>query len=286
MIALNPFSFKKQHFVAWVLVALPLLIANSAARAQSTDATAQEKQHAQNAAAAINRDDWQAAKNELVQAVKLAPSNAVLHYELALAYFHTGLPRSARVELDKALQLGLPADQSRAAQELKEQLNTAPSERKSAGSSSQGPSLDETLNFIQAKLSGIGKLSYDSIATSNETNYTVTNRLSYEIYDVAAFPKECRISINSRWANEEKRQDEVMLGDVSSIKSGSLQEDLNTVGQKLSFHVYPPIFYIVINTSHTKQTAIHLDDEGLTSRLVKAFQHAVDLCKKKKDEPF
>src|SRR5215467_7647486 len=122
MIALNPFSFKKQHFVAWVLVALPLLIANSAARAQSTDATAQEKQHAQNAAAAINRDDWQAAK------------------------------------------------------ELKEQLNTAPSEHKSAGSSWQGPSLDETLNFIQAKLSGIGKLSYDSIATSNETNYTVTNR--------------------------------------------------------------------------------------------------------------
>jgi thioredoxin-like negative regulator of GroEL len=80
------------------------------------------EQHYQNAVSAINKGDWATAKSELQQAGKLAPQNALVHYDLALAYSHTGSPRSAQAELDKALHLGLPADQKQAADKLRQKL--------------------------------------------------------------------------------------------------------------------------------------------------------------------
>lgn len=89
-----------------------------AAQSQSSAATVEAKKHYQNAVAAIAKNDWQTAKSELLQAEKLAPKNALVHYDLALAYSHTGSPKSARAEIDKALQLGLHAEQKQAAEQL------------------------------------------------------------------------------------------------------------------------------------------------------------------------
>jgi hypothetical protein len=58
----------------------------------------------------------------LLQAENLTPQNALVHYDLALAYSHTGSPKSAQTELTKALQLGLPAEQNKAAEELGQKL--------------------------------------------------------------------------------------------------------------------------------------------------------------------
>jgi hypothetical protein len=58
------------------------------------------------------------AKNELLKAEKLAPRNALVHYDLALAYSHTGQPQSAQLELNNALRLGLPATQKQAAEQM------------------------------------------------------------------------------------------------------------------------------------------------------------------------
>jgi tetratricopeptide (TPR) repeat protein len=95
-----------------------------AARPQASDNTPRARQHYQNAVTAINRDDWQTAKSELLRAERLAPQNALVHYDLALAYSHTGQNKSALAELNKALQLGLPADQKQAAAQLRRQLST------------------------------------------------------------------------------------------------------------------------------------------------------------------
>ncbi len=89
---------------------------------QTTDPTAEAKAHYQNAVAAIARNDWQTAETELTQVEKLAPQNALVHYDLAQAYSHTGESALAKAELNKALQLGLPAEQRRAAEELKDRL--------------------------------------------------------------------------------------------------------------------------------------------------------------------
>jgi tetratricopeptide (TPR) repeat protein len=98
-----------------------------AAQAQTADTTARAKAHYQNAIAAIAKSDWQTAKSELLQAEKLAPQNALVHYDLALAYSHTGQLKSAQAELNKATQLGLPAEQKQAAVALKQKLARAPS---------------------------------------------------------------------------------------------------------------------------------------------------------------
>jgi hypothetical protein len=102
---------------------------------QTSEATAQARQHYQNAVSAINKGDWQAAKNELLQAEKLAPHNALVHYDLALAYSHTGQVKSAQLELNKALQLGLPAEQKQAAQELNQKLASQGTVPKANGAS-------------------------------------------------------------------------------------------------------------------------------------------------------
>jgi len=80
------------------------------------------KQHYANAVAAIANNDWAKARSELIQAKQLAPRNALISYDLALAYKHTGQLRSARAELNRALQLGLPAGQKQDAESLKQQL--------------------------------------------------------------------------------------------------------------------------------------------------------------------
>ena len=85
-----------------VLIAIALLFsaaARCAASPQTIDPAAGAKAHYQKAIAAIAKDDWSTAKNELIQAKRLAPRNALVSYDLALAYKHMGQLRSARSEL-------------------------------------------------------------------------------------------------------------------------------------------------------------------------------------------
>src|SRR5580693_416990 len=109
-------------FVSILTAGGPLSQPTAAAQAQTADTTTLAKQHYKNAVAAITKSDWQTAKSELIQAAKLAPQNALIHYDLALAYSHTGEAKSAELEVNKALKLGLPQEQKRAAEQLKDQL--------------------------------------------------------------------------------------------------------------------------------------------------------------------
>jgi Flp pilus assembly protein TadD len=88
----------------------------------NSDATTRAKQHYQNAVAAIAKNDWRSATGELVQAENLAPQNALVHYDVALVYSHTGQVKSALAELDKAVELGLPKAQEQSAKDLKKRL--------------------------------------------------------------------------------------------------------------------------------------------------------------------
>jgi len=108
-----------------LLIAMASLVPfTSAAAAQTTDAASGARAHYQKAVAAIATDDWSTAKNELTQAKRLAPRNALVSYDLALAYQHTGQTKSALAELNRALQLGLPPEQEKAAESLKQQLGS------------------------------------------------------------------------------------------------------------------------------------------------------------------
>lgn len=157
-----------------IVSALSLALASTlvAAPHQSTDNTAQAKQHYQNAVATINKGDWQTAKNELQQAEKLAPGNALVHYDLALAYSHTGSPKSAQAELNKALQLGLPPEQKQAGEQLKKQLatsdvgeKTAPSTALSQAKSAEG---EHPTTDIARWISSNSQFAVDEVTAATE----------------------------------------------------------------------------------------------------------------------
>jgi hypothetical protein len=95
---------------------------SSPAQTQVTAGAAEAKEHYQNAIAAIAKSDWKTAQTEFQQVVKLAPKNALVHYDLALAYSHTDQIKSAQAELNEAIQLGLPAERKQTAEELGQRL--------------------------------------------------------------------------------------------------------------------------------------------------------------------
>jgi hypothetical protein len=148
------------------LVTLGLV--TQARSSQTGDSTASAKAHYQNAVTAIGKSDWRTAKSELLAAEKLAPQNALIHYDLALAYSHLGEKGLARTEVAKALQLGLPVEQKKAAQDLKRILlpesgNAEPRTEPpqpvpvfkappKSGSEPSTPSIEETLSYLNARV--------------------------------------------------------------------------------------------------------------------------------------
>jgi len=145
------------------------------ARPQAGDNTTEAKQHYQSAVAAISKSDWATAKAELLQAEKLAPQNALIHYDLGLAYAHTGQVRSAQAELNKGIQLGLPAEQQQAAVALKQKLASAPSGSGSKEKatplqhSPQDPSVHALNALIKNEL-GVTKANYRPFGFMFETS--------------------------------------------------------------------------------------------------------------------
>jgi hypothetical protein len=138
-------------------------------RAQTPDATTEAKQHYQNAVTAIAKNNWQTAKSELQKAATLAPQNALVHYDLALAYKNLGEVASAQSEIKNALQLGLPDAQRQEGQKLAEQLQSTST---GGPSSSSGPHPSEAAGPAPAQASPVRTL---NSLIKNELGATTSN---------------------------------------------------------------------------------------------------------------
>jgi hypothetical protein len=171
---------------ALVTATVFILMSTPSARPQSDADSTEAKKHYQNAVTAIGKNDWQTARAELLQAEKLAPNNALVHYDLALAYSHSGQPKSAQAELNKALQIGLPAEQKQAAEQLRQQLASqsavpkATSGVNASAANSKGPTVAETLDWIKAKLQSEASVDISTTPTP-VNNYTVTGVRSFKV---------------------------------------------------------------------------------------------------------
>lgn len=74
---------------------------------------------------ALRNNDLLAAQDELTQASKLAPKNAVIWYNLAVVESRNNDPKSAMEHLQKALDLGIPREIADEADDLKAKLTYA-----------------------------------------------------------------------------------------------------------------------------------------------------------------
>lgn len=85
---------------------------------KSSDDEKQAQFHYKVAVTALQHNDLEIAERELQKAVELAPNNALVHYNLAVVKSKTGRPIEAISELKRAIQLGLPSEQAKAADDL------------------------------------------------------------------------------------------------------------------------------------------------------------------------
>ena len=179
------------------------------------------KRHYQNAVTAIAKSDWQTAKNELLDAEKLAPENALVHYDLAVAYSHTGSPKSAQAELTKGLQLGLPAEQKHAAKQLKQQLasqtnTTSGSNTKQA--SSYGASVAEILEWVKYK---VESESFSAETTAGDNGWRAVTQRSFRIEHIEGchFTLVEKTSVESNMADNGVKDTTRYKIDLSQVKS-------------------------------------------------------------------
>jgi tetratricopeptide (TPR) repeat protein len=87
--------------------------------------TPEEKEaqfHYKVALTALKNDDLEVAIRELETAANLAPSNALVQYNLAVVKSKNARPAEALINLKRAIDLGLPSDQAKAADDLLVQL--------------------------------------------------------------------------------------------------------------------------------------------------------------------
>jgi hypothetical protein len=146
-----------------------------AAYPQSRNSAAKGKEHYENAVAAISKSNWQEAKNELLRAGNLKPQNALVQFDLALAYSRTSQVIPAQTELNTTLQTVLRAESDQTARELKEQLASQTVEPKRSRASTEASESNEKQKPAQrAGLTEILDWLKDKLDTESDADVSIT----------------------------------------------------------------------------------------------------------------
>jgi len=161
-----------------------------------------------------------------------------------------------------------------------------------------GPSLAETMQFIQEKLNGIGEVDFFAIHqdTSSDSNgSTWSQTIQNEINNVVANQKQCSISYHWKTTNQgswywEKRiptskneNDIFSLRDVQEIVLKPFEQYRNGFYAKKGssanvLSTNPPISVLVVRRPHGEENSFYFSDDDLADRVAKAMLHAVELC--------
>jgi hypothetical protein len=161
-----------------------------------------------------------------------------------------------------------------------------------------GPSLVETMQFIQNKLNGIGKIAFFAILqdTSSDSNGSTWNQtIQNEISNVVADQNQCRISYHWKTTNQgssywEKRiptardeNDVFSLRYVQEIVLKPFEQSRNELyamrGSSANvLSTNPPTTVLVVRRPHGEENVFTFTDADLADRVAKAMLHAVELC--------
>ncbi|MGA3161547.1 MAG: hypothetical protein ABSC77_10040 [Terracidiphilus sp.] len=157
-----------------------------------------------------------------------------------------------------------------------------------AAPTTSGPSLAETMKFIQEKLNGIGKVAFVFSNQNKSNGSTWTETRTNEISNVVADQNQCRISYHRLAAakgNTYKDENNVFsLRDVQQIVVKPEEQDQNDYEAKhgdpniLVTSTSPSITALMINRPHGEENFFLFTDANLADRVAKALTHAVELC--------
>jgi hypothetical protein len=150
-----------------------------------------------------------------------------------------------------------------------------------------GPSLAETMQFIQEKLNGIGKLSYVDVFYAAVDGSTADNTYTDEISNVVADPSQCHISYHRKATQNGKtyrdKENEFSMRDVQEIVVKPLEQfetesAVNNGITNVSITTRPPMTILEARLPHDMTYTFRFADADHADRVARAMQHAVELC--------
>ena len=149
-----------------------------------------------------------------------------------------------------------------------------------------GPSLADTMKFIEEKLGSIGRVNQMAYFHDNQIGNDFTNKFSDEETNVRGSVPACSITYHARATrNEEVTEDKdagFPLKDVQEVavvtQEQDLKENVSKAGHpEWTVRVDPPVFVLVVKRK-SGLNHFYLYDESLANRIAKALVHAVELC--------
>lgn len=155
-----------------------------------------------------------------------------------------------------------------------------------------GPSLEETMKFIQDKLSGQAK-AWIEYVTNNITSQVIQSfQFSEALTKIDANPGACRVSYHFKTTRDGQlfREGDLAFNfkDVQNVVVYSMEQNNMVISAAEGhpenvFKFDPPIFALEAKRMFT----FYFYDEDLANRVAKAIVHAVELCAGGgKPEPF
>ena len=152
----------------------------------------------------------------------------------------------------------------------------------------EGPSLEDTMKFIQDMVSDIGPVNVVEHIHDDSADNDWTQLSKYEFTKVVANPGACLI--NYHWKTQTSgtvtadSDFGIFLKDVEDIAVMPMEQYLKEVvtaagHPSWSFRVDSPVFVLKVRRTDSKETNVFdFFDEQLANRVAKAMVHAVELC--------
>jgi hypothetical protein len=159
-----------------------------------------------------------------------------------------------------------------------------------------GPSLAETMKFIQDKLNEMGTVNFAGYVHDSANNTDGVQKFSSTISNAAANPGACTLSYHRLvFNNGRKEHNENVLINLHEVKNISVLPDeqdwqmyLARIGDSTkTVKDVPDITALVFKLNNGQDPTIRFYEQEMADRVAKALVHAVELCGGgPKPEPF
>jgi hypothetical protein len=152
-----------------------------------------------------------------------------------------------------------------------------------------GPSLNDTLRFIEQKLNSESSVAYES--RSEDTS----SRDSFQVVDAHSDPATCQVRYRARFSSDGgpfmDRKLVLSFRRVQKIEILTEQDSLNRAmeqgGSNIRFVMTPATYRVNVTSSGGQLIASALfADEAMADRVAKAMNHAAEICRPETKEPF
>jgi hypothetical protein len=209
------------------------------------------------------------------------PESVILNYiHAATSKFDTSIDALVVLKQAGATEAELIAIQTQ---------GTAPADQPPAAApADNGPSLAETMRFIQDKLNRSGKIAYVEFAQDSTNGAAGTVTFTYEISSVFADQNQCRLSMHMKETSNGRtttdRNDGFSLRDVNDIVVIPYEQKeterlaRNGHPELVITSTNPPLMALMTRHTDGRTYVLVFTDADLAGRVANAMQHAIELC--------